>query len=182
MFLTGDIGIGKSTALQHIGQGWTKGSVDELKQFDLVFYLALNGVSEDENIEDIILKQHKFLAENQVKSEEIKAIVERDGKWKVLLLLDECDVYNMTKGKDKPQKDSLRNVDQAITKKCMEKCWVIVTSTEREQLQRIREHMDAEAQIVGFGYNGYIEYRRRYLGEGKHKRVSISGIINVTTF
>ena len=112
--------------------------MDQLKEFHLVFYLALNGVSKDENIEDIIIKQHKDIKENNVQPEEVKAIVEGGDKWKILVLLDEYDVYDMTKGSDEPQDDAIRNIDQTITKKYMEKCWAIVTSTEGEGLRAIR--------------------------------------------
>ena len=139
--------------------------MDQLKQFDLVFYLALNGVSKDENIEDIIIKQHKDVKENNVQPEEVKAIIESGDKWKVLVLLDEYDVYSMTKGSNEPQEDAFRNIDQTITKKYMEKCWAIVTSTEVEELRAIREHMDAEAKIVGFDYDGYKGYPQKYLGK-----------------
>ena len=122
ILFTGDIGIGKSTALKHIAQDWAKGSVDQLQQFDLVFYLALNGVSKDGNIEDIIIKQDKEIKENNVQPEEVGAIVEGGDKWKVLVLLDKYDVYHMTKGSDEPQEDAIRNIDQTITKKYMEKC------------------------------------------------------------
>ena len=54
--------------------------MDQLKEFDLVFYLALNVVSKDENIEDIIIKQHKVVKENNVHPKEVKAIVEGGDK------------------------------------------------------------------------------------------------------
>ena len=79
---------------------------------------------------------------------------------------------------DGPQDDAIRNIDQTITKKYMEKCWAIVTSTEGEELRAIREHMDGEAEVVGFDYDGYKRHPQKYLGKVKHKRVSISGIIN----
>ena len=107
IFTTGPGGIGKTTATKQIALSWEEGAADELKQFDFVFHVTLKHVKDNQNIEDIIIKQHPGLSGNRVKSSEIKSILEGETNQRVFILLDGYNEYN-------PGTNT--HIDRAITK------------------------------------------------------------------
>ena len=147
--------MGKSTAMKHYSHCWADGSVEQLKQFDFVFHLALKSITGNEGIEYLIKEQHTALCGNNVQPEEIRAIIEGETKQKVLLLLDGHDEY-------KPGTNS--HIDRAIAKYHLRNCWIVITSRETTKLAEIRECIDAEAKITGFDKERIEEYITKYLG------------------
>ena len=55
------------------------------------------------------------------------------------------------------------DIDEAIKKESLWKCWMILTSRATEQIKDIREYIDAEAEIQGFDSTGVWNYVRRSL-------------------
>ena len=140
-------GMGKSTAMKQLALCWADGSADELKEFNFVFHVALKGVKDNKNIEEIIISQHPALFGNKVQSREIRSILEEDEK--VLIILDGHDEY-------KPGTNS--DIDKIITKFILRNCCVIITSRETKELATIRGCIDAEAKITGFDKPRVEEY------------------------
>ena len=149
-------GMGKSTAMKHLALSWADGSVDELKEFNFVFHVALKGVKDNKNIEEIIISQHPALFGNKVQPQEIRSILEEDQK--VLIILDGHDEY-------KPGTNS--DIDKIITKFILRNCCVIITSRETKELATIRECIDAEAKITGFDKPRVEEYVTKYMGSSE---------------
>ena len=164
VLLAGQGGIGKSTALRHLALSWANGTVNELKQFDFVFHIALKDVKNDQSIENIIIKQHKGLKSRKVSPIEIKNIIESD-QHKILLLLDGHDEYTV---------GTNPNIDDVITKDILTDCSIILTSRESKELPEIRCYMDAEAEITGFDSDGIREYITKYLGSREKQKELIS--------
>ena len=57
----GQGGIGKTTALKHLGHSWANGTSEKLKKFDFLFHVSLKVVKSNDSIEKIIIHQHKGL-------------------------------------------------------------------------------------------------------------------------
>ena len=148
--------MGKSTAMKQIALSWADGSADELNEFNFVFHVALKGVKDNKNIEEIILSQHRALFGNKVQSQEIRSVLEEDQK--VLIILDGHDEY-------KPGTNS--DIDYIITKFILRNCCVIITSRETKELATIRECIDAEAKITGFDRPRIEEYVTKYTGSSE---------------
>ena len=141
--------------MKHLALCWADNKIDNLRQFDFIFHIALKNVRNNENIEDIIVRQHKGLKSRQVSPGEIKRILESNGAYKVLILFDGHDEY--TPGTN-------QHIDNAITKDSLADCWIILTSRETKQLIPLREYMNAEAEIKGFDSEGVREYMTKCLG------------------
>ena len=159
--LAGQGGIGKSTAMKHLALGWADGTLKELKQFNFMFHIALKDVRGNETIEEIIIKQHKGLKSRKVSPAEIKNIIESYDNIKVMLLFDGHDEYTLGTNAD---------IDNAITKDILADCWIIVTSRETKQLIRLKEYMNAEAEILGFDKEGVREYMIKCLGSQEKQK------------
>ena len=147
--------------MKHLALGWADDTLDELKQFDFVFHIALKDVRGNQTIEEIIIKQHKGLKSRKVSPTEIKDIIESYDDFKVLLLFDGHDEY--TPGINP-------NIDNAITKDILADCWIILTSRETKQLVPLREYMNAEAEILGFDKEGVREYMTKCLGSPERQK------------
>ena len=89
----GSGGNGKSTAMKHLAKIWADGSAKELKIFDFVFHVALNKVQTGDDIENIIIEQHKGLKGNDVHPAEIQAIIRGPHSQKVVIIFDGHDEY-----------------------------------------------------------------------------------------
>ena len=150
----GQGGIGKSTAMKYLALGWADTTLDELKQFDFVFHIALKDVQKNQTVEEIIIKQHKGLKSRNVSPAEIKDITENEN-YKILLLLDGYDEF--TPG-------SNQNIEDVIRTNILPDSWMILTSRENEKLAEVRKFMDAEAEILGFDQKGIEEYVNKHLG------------------
>ena len=75
--------------MKYLALSWAEGSDQDLQKMDFVFHIALKQVRDDTSIENIIIQQHPGLKANNVKPEEIKAILEpepTERRSKVLLL------------------------------------------------------------------------------------------------
>ena len=155
IFTTGPGGIGKTTATKQIALSWADGSADELKQFDFVFHVTLKHVKDNQNIEDIIIKQHPGLSGNRVKSSEIKSILVGETNQRVFILLDGYDEYN-------PGTNT--HIDSAITKQYLRTCWILITSRESKELLKVCDYFDTEVEILGFDHQGVEDYISKYLG------------------
>ena len=153
-FHVGQGGIGKSTAMKHIALTWADGK-DELEKFDFVFHVALKLVRDQRRIADIILQQHAGLLGNGVTASEIKTVLE-DPEQRILLILDGHDEY-------KPGTN--RYIDDAIRKKRLRHCWIVVTSRENKDLPSLRDYFDVEAELLGFDKENIEEYITKYLGD-----------------
>ena len=51
-----------------------------------------------------------------------------------------------------------------ITRKTLQNCWVIETSTEWDNVIEIKKYIDVEATIQGFDKDDMKEYATKYLG------------------
>ena len=141
--------------MKYLALTWSKGSDEDLRRMDFIFYISLKHVRDNSTIEDIIISQHAGVKAKEVKPEEIKAILEGETKGKVLLLLDGHDEYKRGRNKD---------IDEAIEKQKLWNCWMIVTSRESEQIKHVKEYMDAEAEIHGFDEDNIKQYLTKSLG------------------
>ena len=156
----GSGGNGKSTAMKHLAKIWAEGSSQQLNIFDFVFHVALNTVQSNEDIENIIIEQHKGLKGNDVKPTEIKAIIRGPQSQKVVIIFDGHDEYKCGTNFD---------IDHAITKEYLRDCLIILSSRETEVLREIREIVDTEVEITGFDSEGVKEYAAQYFLEMPEK-------------
>ena len=147
--------MGKSTATKHLAISWADGTTEELQKFDFVFHIALRYVKETAgSIEDIIIAQHPSLKRKKVKAWEVRTILEDDSCGKVLLLIDGHDEYKTGRNSD---------IDQTIKKELLGDCWMILTSRETNDIDNLKEYMDAEVQIQGFDDISVESYVYRYM-------------------
>ena len=140
--------------MKHLALTWTDGN-DCLEKFDFVFHVTLKSVRDQRCIEDIILQQHAGLLGNSVTVSEIKTILE-DPEQRVLLILDGHDEYKPGTNQD---------IDDAIRKKQLRHCWIVITSRENKDLPSLRDYFDAEAELLGFDKENIEEYIAKYLGD-----------------
>ena len=152
-------GMGKSTAMKHLAINWADGTANELKKFNFVFHISLKPVRTNKSLERIIIEQHDGLEANKVTPAEIKWILE-DKEIKTLLLIDGHDEYKCGINTD---------IDKAIERKSLWNCWVIVTSRDTTQIQRLKKCMDAEVEIKGFDAGNIERYTEKLLGKEKAK-------------
>ena len=149
----GSGGIGKSTALKHLALSWAEGNVEDLKRFDFVFHVALKDITSEQSIEQIIVKQHKGLSGNNVQPDEIRKLLDVEGRQDILILLDGHDEY----------KRNNKCINEALIKSRLRNCWIVVTSRETKHLFSVRQCIDAEAQITGFNPKRVKQYVYKYL-------------------
>ena len=154
----GSGGNGKSTAMKHLAKIWADSSAQKLKIFDFIFHVALNKVQSEEDIENIIIEQHKGLKGNDVHPAKIKVIIRGPHSQKVVLIFDGHDEYKSGTNSD---------IDHAITKEYLRDCLIILSSRETGCLREIREIMDAEVEITGFDNAGVKEYATQCLESAK---------------
>ena len=140
--------------MKHLEKIWADGSAVELHNIDFIFHVALNMVQSDEDIENIIVAQHKGLKGNGVQPAEIKSIIGVSSNQRVIIVLDGHDEY-------KPKTNS--DIDHAITKEYLRNCLIIVSSRETEILQKLRTSVDTEVEITGFDKDGVEKYAEKYL-------------------
>ncbi len=149
-------GIGKTTALKRLAMTWAKRESEELKPFDLVFYLALNSVQNNSTLEDLILQQHTALKNRKVSPCDVRNILEGEGHPRVLLLFDGYDEY---------KKGSNSHIDNVLTKRgSVPNCCVLVSSRDTKDIGELRQSMNREAQIAGFDPERVVEYITKFLG------------------
>ncbi len=158
IFHSGQGGVGKSTSLKQLARLWANKESGELKQFDIVFHIALRFVKSNEPLAEIILKQHKGLSRQNVSSAKIAQILKGETQQKVLLMLDGHDEYTPGANTD---------IDNAITKHSLPNCCILLTSRDRSELNEIRPYMDVEADITGFHPSKVKEYITKYLDSAK---------------
>ena len=111
-----------------------------------------------QNIESVIVEQHKDLKRRRVKPEEIRFILEGHTNQQIVLILDGYDEY-------KP--GSNQQIDDAIIKDDLPDSCIILTSRETKELPIIRDYMDAEAEITGFDEERVQEYVTKFLGSSE---------------
>ena len=163
--------MGKSTAMKHLAITWADGTSEELKKFDFVFHIALRYVKKGSgSIEEIIVAQHPSLKRKKVKTWEVRTILEDDSCGKVLLLIDGHDEYKTGRNTD---------IDQTIKKELLGDCWMILTSRETNDIDSLKEYMDAELQIQGFDHVNVKSYVYRYM-ENDQRADKILKQINLT--
>ena len=143
--------------MKYLAWSWADGSAQDLQKFDFIFHIELKAAKKHMSIEELIIRQHAVLNAMKVDPQEIKAIIEGHQNQKVLLILDGHDEY----------KRGNKEIDDALKKMCLRKCWVVVTSRESEELQAVRQYVDAEAKIIGFDEQGIYEYMNKYLGSSE---------------
>ena len=141
--------------MKHLALIWSDGTLNGLQKFDFLFHICLKNVRKNQSIEHMIIEQHKGLSGNSVQLEEITTILDGTIGQKILLLLDGHDEY-------KPGSNA--DIDTVITRCSFRNCCVIITSRETNELPKIRQFMDAEAEIVGFDNARVEEYITKYLG------------------
>ncbi len=159
-------GVGKSTSLKHISLAWANGVSKDLKQFDFVFHVALKLVKQNQNLEDIIIGQHKALKRHKVLPNEINLIV--DGKLQtqsVLILLDGYDEY---------KKGTNKHIENGLIKESLPYSSVLLTSRDTKEVAELRPYMDVEAEITGFDPERVEEYITKYLASDKKKNELIA--------
>ena len=140
--------------MKHLEKIWADGSAPELQNFGFFFHVSLNVVQSHEDIENIIVEQHKGLKGNGVQPAEIKTILRGPCSQRVVLIFDGHDEYKGGTNSD---------IDNAITKDYLRSCLIILSSRETESLSQIRKHMDTEVEITGFDKEGVKEYATQYL-------------------
>ena len=141
--------------MKQVSLSWAN---DEFKNIDFIFHISLSMVDNDDDIESIIVQQHKGLKGNGVQPAEIKEILLNHRKMKVIIILDGHDEYEPGTNSD---------IDYFITKEYLRNCGFVLSSRETDHLPKIREHMDTEVEITGFDEHGVKEYATKYLGSSK---------------
>ena len=154
-------GIGKSTAMKHLAISWADGSDEELRTFNFVFHIALKLVRDNSPLENIIIKQHGA-PKAEVRQDEIRSILKERTGGKVLLLIDGYDEYKAGRNTD---------IDEAIMKRSLWNCWLILTSRETEQTYELQEYMDAEAEILGFDKKNIETYISKVVPDSQTKNL-----------
>ena len=127
LYVPGQGGIGKSTAMKHLAVIWSDGTLREIQKFDFLFHISLKNVRKNQSIEHMIIEQHKGLSGNSVQLEEITTILDGPTSRKILLLLDGYDEY-------KPGSNA--DIDTAITRCSLRNCCVIITSRETNEVPK----------------------------------------------
>ena len=145
--------------MKHFAISWAKGSSEELKDIDFVFHIALKTVKSNNDIEEIIISQHKGLKGHDVQPHEIRKLLKNYAKQKIVILLDGYDEYRPGTNDD---------IDNAITKDYLWNCTVVLTSRDTEELRELRNFMDTEIEIIGFDKEGVEDYVTKFL-EGPEK-------------
>ena len=146
--------MGKTTVLKQIAVSWSDEAMNEMAKFDFVFHIALKHVKDNSPIENIIIAQHSGLEANRVKPEEIKAILEgqTNCNGKALLLLDGHDEYKPGTNYD---------TDKLIERKTLWNCSLILSSRETGETADVKNYMDAEFEILGFGRSSITKLLRK---------------------
>ena len=144
--------------MKHLALIWSDGTLHEMQKFDFLFHICLKNVRKNQSIEHMIIEQHKGLSGNSVQLEEITTILDGPISRKILLLLDGYDEY-------KPGSNA--DIDTIITRCSLRYCCVIITARETKELPKIRQFMDAEAEIAGFDKARVEEYITKYLGSSE---------------
>ena len=162
-FNKGAGGIGKTTEMKHVGLSWADGSSDILSNFYFVFHVSLKDVKADQSIEKIIVDQHSLISGNNVELGEVKSILQAHKNLDILFLFDGYDEYTPGTNSD---------IDKILTKYYLRNCWVILTSRETKEFHKVRDYLDAEAEITGFGPESVKEYLTRNLGS-KEKQIEL---------
>ncbi len=150
----GQGGVGKSTSLKQLAFFWANRESEELKQFDLVFHIALKLIKTGDIIEDVVLKQHNGLNRQNISPADVAKIIKGETQQKVLLMLDGHDEYTPGRNCD---------IDKAIIKSSLPNCCILITSRNRSELKELRPYMDVEAEITGFDPAKVKEYITKYL-------------------
>ena len=119
----GSGGCGKSTAMKHVSLSWADNSAEDLKSIDFIFHVSLSKVENDDDIEKIIVQQHKGLKGNGVQPAEIKEILQNRRKMKVITILDGHDEYEPGTNSD---------IDHLIKKEYLRNCGIILASRETD--------------------------------------------------
>ena len=140
--------------MKHLSLTWANNSAEDLTAIDFIFHVSLSKVENDNDLENIIVQQHKGLKGNGVQPAEIKAILQNRGKMKVVIILDGHDEY---------QPGTNSDIDYFIKKEYLRNCGIVLSSRETDRLPEIREYMDTEVEITGFDEDGVKEYATRYL-------------------
>ena len=153
--ISGSGGNGKTTATKHFAISWAKSSADELQDIDFVFYIALKAVKSNDDIEKIVIAQHKGLKGNNVQPDEIRRLLHNFTKQRIAILLDGYDEYRPGTNDD---------IDKVITKDYLWNCTVLVTSRDTKGLRELRNSMDTEIEIIGFDKEGVEDYATKFLG------------------
>ncbi len=152
-YISGEGGIGKSTALKNLCLIWAENQTKGLQGFSVIFHIALKYVKDNTCIEDLIINQHNGLFANDVRPEEINNILKSRCGQNILVLLDGYDEYS--KG---PNED----IDDALRKRNLWDCWFLLTSRPFDKLDKIKPYMDAEAVIKGFTEESIKLYATRF--------------------
>ena len=134
---------------------WANG---EFTNVDFIFHISLSMVDNDDDIESIIVQQHKGLKGNGVQSAEIKEILLNYRKMNVIIILDGHDEYE-------PRTNS--DIDHLIKREYLRNCGFVLSSRETDHLREIREYMDTEVKIDGFDEEGVKEYATKFLDSSK---------------
>ena len=144
-------GIGKSTALKYLAISWAGDTSKVLRKFDYVFHITLKQVHNDSALQNIIKQQHTLLAETE-EEKIVEILNEKD--MKSLLLLDGYDEYHREKNPD---------IDKIIEKRILGHCWLVLTTRPNEEVDEIKNYMDAVAKIEGFSSDQIKEYAKKFL-------------------
>ena len=169
--------------MKYLSLSWANNSIEDLNAIDFIFHVSLSKVENDNDLENIIVQQHKGLKGNGVQPAEIKAILQNRGKMKVVIILDGHDEY---------QPGTNSDIDYFIKREYLRNCGIVLSSRETDRLPEIREYMDIEMEITGFDEDGVKEYATRFLeseqkcrqllqktGKGKAKNY---GILHIPIF
>ena len=155
---SGSGGCGKSTAMKHLSLSWADNIMENMTAIDFIFHVSLDMVQNDDDIENIIVQQHKGLKGNGVQPAKVKAILQNRTKMKVVIILD---------GHDECVPGTNSDIDHLLKREYLRNCGIVLSSRETDRLPEIREYMETEVEIKGFGKHGVEEYATRYLGSKK---------------
>ena len=153
--LLGEEGIGKSSTLAMLALDWAEDKAQpELKQFDFVFMIPLKDIDGNMTIEELILKYHSGFQVNEVPQHHVKLILKGTTESKVLLMLDEYEMY---------EKGTNIDVDSAISH-TLGHCFLLITSRLGQHMDKEDlDQMNEEIKITGLGDDNIRECTRKYL-------------------
>ena len=122
----------------------------------------------------MIIEQHLGLLVNDVKPDEIKAVLNSYSAGKTLLLIDGYDQY---------EHGSNASIDDVLEKRNLWKCLVLLSSRETQQVKVLRRYLDDEIKLQGIDKAKVYEYIDGPLGDknkgGKLWR-RVEEILNLT--
>ena len=158
--LKGDPGMGKTTLCKKIAWDWARKLFTE---YDIVFFVYLKFVNQQDGIENIIIKQNPFITGLHITERKIEVILTKFGS-RCLLILDGLDEHPLGSNKD---------VVKIIKGEKYLDCNIILTSRPHST-RAIEKYFSMIARVEGFTENKAEQFASKILTD----REKITAVLN----